>query len=106
MSELLTLTRKDHMEKASKIDQTNTQTKNEAIDKLRKYVAILERDLRRTSNLLHSDSIWTLADISHHVEVNSMLSGISDRATELVDWVNIHAGTLIKQNKPTSSKSE
>lgn len=94
------------MEKASKINQTNTKTNTEAIDKLRNYVETLGRDLRRASNLLHSDSIWILADDNHHTEVNAMLTEISDRATELVDWVNIHAGTLTKQNKQVSSKSE
>lgn len=94
------------MEKALLNNQTNTKADSQHIIKLRKDIAFLERDLRRAGNLLHSDAIWELANEKNYPEVCDMLQKITDHAGELLDWVKIHEGTLIKKNKEVSSKAE
>ena len=94
------------MEKPLLNNQTNTQADGQHVIKLRNNIALLERDLRRKGNLLHSDAIWELANEKNYPEVRDMLKKVTDHAGELLDWVNIHEGTLTKKNKDASSKTE
>ena len=94
------------MEKALLNNQANAQTDGQHVIKLRNNVALLERDLRRAGNLLHSDAIWELANEKNYPEVRDMLKKVTDHAEELLDWVKIHEGTLKKKGKEVSSKAE
>lgn len=94
------------MEKALINNQNNAQADGQYVVKLRNHVSLLERDLRRAGNLLHSDAIWELANEKNYPEVSDMLKTVTDQAGELLDWVKVHEGTLTKKNKEASSKAE
>lgn len=60
------------MEKAL-LNNANIQADGQHVIKLRNDIALLERDLRRAGNLLHSDAIWELANEKNYPEVRDML---------------------------------
>lgn len=85
------------MEKATKSLLTNTKINTEPMSKFRKDVDMMERDIRRTGNLLHSDAIWELANETNYTQTVAMLKESLKHLNELVDWVEIHEKTLTKK---------
>ena len=92
------------MEKPAKAVQTDINTNTSPMNKLQKYVDMLERDIRRTGKLLHSEAIWELASSENCSKTTGLLKDASKHMTELVDWVDIHKSTLTKDK--TESQTE